>query len=530
MSPAAAGPPGPPGRQDDSDRPTRHARVRARRRRWLRITLYGLVVLLVLSAGGGYFVFRRLNGNISSSALFTGTTGGAGVQKADDQGRFPVNVLVIGTDSRASKENCKLGGACDETHNNADVELLVHVSADRTNITAMSIPRDTMTDLPGCKNATTGESVAARYGQINTSLQYGPGCTVAAIHQLTGITIDHFAMVDFSGVIDMSDATGGVQICVDNNVYDTYSHLKLSKGKHTLKGEAALQFVRTRHGFGDGSDLGRTYGQHAFLAAAIRSLKDKGTLLNPTKLYSVASAATKALTVDEGLDSIPKLIDLATEFNKVDTDRITFTTMQTVPDPNNANRVVPAAAAQKLFDTILDDRSLSKDKNAATSTTTASPSATAATYFSVQVRNRSGKDGRARKVTQTLKGDGYIAATDSSTGTAQERTSILYSGKYQLDQAQQLASDLGVPSSLLAVDPDVEVVTLVVGEDWTTGATYPQLTDEEREDALTDSHASSAKTAGCVPVSTQNTVTYNGVSMSPIRAYALATGVKDSGS
>ncbi|GAA3612417.1 LCP family protein [Kineosporia mesophila] len=510
----------------------RHARVRARRRRWLRIALYGLVVLLVVSAGGGYFMFRRLNGNISSSALFTGTTGSAGVQKADDQGRFPVNVLVIGTDSRASKENCKLGGACDETHNNADVELLVHVSADRTNITAVSIPRDTMTDLPGCKNATTGESVAARYGQINTSLQYGPGCTVAAIHELTGITIDHFAMVDFSGVIDMSDATGGVQICVDNNVYDTYSHLKLSKGKHTLKGEAALQFVRTRHGFGDGSDLGRTYGQHAFLAAAIRSLKDKGTLLNPTKLYGVANAATRALTVDEGLDSIPKLIDLATEFNKVDTDRITFTTMQTVPDPNDSNRVVPAAAAQKLFDTIVDDRSLSKDKNAATSTatTSASPSTTAATYFSVKVRNRSGKEGRAKKITQVLKGDGYIAATDSTTGTARERTAILYSGKHQLDQAQQLASDLGVPSSLLAVDEDVDVVTLVVGEDWTTGETYPKLTNEERQDALTDSHASTAKTSGCVPVSTQNTVTYNGVSMSPIRAYALATGVKDSDS
>lgn len=506
----------------------RHARGEVKRRPWLRLTLYTLVGLLVLGAGGGFYVYQRLNGNIASSALFTGTTGGAGVQKADDQGRFPINVLVIGTDSR-NGENCKLGGACDETHSNADVELLVHVSADRSNITAMSIPRDTMTELPGCQDASSGQSVSERYGQINTSLMYGPGCTVAAIHQLTGITVDHFVLVDFAGVIAMSDATGGVEVCVDNDVYDTYSHLKLSKGKHTLKGEAALQFVRTRHGFGDGSDLGRTYGQHAFLSAAIRSLKDKGTLLNPTKLYGVADAATKALTVDDGLSSIPKLVDLATEFNKVDTDRITFTTMQTVPDPNNANRVVPADAAQKLFDTIVADRSLSKDKKAAASasaTPTVEP--TSATYFSVQVRNRSGVDGRATKLTDVLKGQGYIAATDSAAGDVQASTRILYSGKHQLEQAEQLAADLNVPSSLLEVDKKVDVVTLAIGEDWATGDSYPKITKAQREEALADSHASSASKSGCVPVSTQNTVTYNGVSMSPIQAYALATDRRDS--
>ncbi|GAB6902883.1 LCP family protein [Kineosporia succinea] len=506
----------------------RHAHhQQARRRRWIRFTLYGLVVVLLLGTGGGFLVYQHLNGNISSSALFSGTTGSAGVRKADEQGRFPINVLVIGTDSRSSKENCKLGGACDEEHSNADVELLVHVSADRSNITAMSIPRDTMTDLPGCQDTTTGTSVQARYGQINTSLNYGPGCTVAAIHELTGITIDHFVLVDFSGVIAMSDATGGVEVCVDNNVYDTYSHLKLAKGRHTLKGEAALQFVRTRHGFGDGSDLGRTYGQHAFLSAAIRSLKDKGTLLNPTRLYGVADAATKALTVDDGLDSIPKLIDLATEFNKVDTDRITFTTMQTEPDPNNSNRVVPATTAQKLFDTIVDDRSLSKDKNA-TSSAGPSPSESSGSYFSVQVRNRSGVNGRAKKITQSLRTEGYIAATDTVTGENEARTAILYRDKHQLEQAQQLADDLNVPTSLLTRDEDVKVVTLVVGQDWTTGATYPKITNEQREEALTDSHASTAKESGCVPVSTQNTVTYNGVSMSPVQAYALATNVKDS--
>lgn len=516
----------------------RHARGRIRLTPWGKIAIGAVVTVMAGTLGGGAYMYQRLNGNIESAALFTGTTGDAGVQKADEQGRFPVNILVIGTDSRSSEANCKLGGACDPSPNasgsgrypraaNADVQLLVHLSADRTNITAMSVPRDTLTQMPGCEDPETGNSVAERYGQINGSLVYGPGCSVAAIHQLTGITIDHFVMVDFAGVIAMSDATGGVEVCVDNNVFDTYSHLKLSEGKHTLKGESALQFVRTRHGFGDGSDLGRTYGQHAFLSAAIRSIKDKGTLLNPAKLYGVADAATKALTVDEGLNSIPKLVDLATEMNKVDTDRITFTTMQTVPAPSDANRVVPADAAEKLFSTIIEDRSLSKAEGE-TSTPTPSPStATASRDFSVQVQNRGGTDGRAGELTSVLAEKGYDARTDTSTGDLAPRTSIIY-GEGQLEQAQQLAADLKVPSGLVSMDEDADEVTLAIGKDWTTGDTYPKTTKKDRAEALADANARSAKKSECVPVSTQNTVTYNGVSMSPPQAYALATDKKDS--
>jgi LCP family protein required for cell wall assembly len=530
---------GPEFEPEDDARPVRHARGNAHRRRWPRVVLYTLVFLLVVSAGGGFYVYHRLNANIASSDLFSGTTGSEGVKKADAEGRFPVNVLVIGTDSRADAADCKLGGACGDTAGLADVELLVHVSADRSNISAVSIPRDLMTDLPGCKDTENGTSVGERYGQINASLVYGPGCTVAAVHQLTGVTIDHFAMVDFSGVIAMSDATGGVGVCVNNNVYDDYSHLKLSKGKHTLKGQAALEFVRTRHGFGDGSDLGRTYGQHAFLSGAIQAIKAKGTLLNPTKLLGVANAATKALTVDDGLDSIPKLISLAKEFNKVDTDRITFTTMQTAADPNNSAKVVAAPAAAKLFATLVDDRSLSKAKSTATSTASASASAsptpaatpTSKTFFSVKVQNHSGIDGRATKVSTALKKEGYIATADASSSELATHTQILYSGKSQVLQAQQLATDLDVPTSLLKADKSVSVITVALGQDWTTGTRYPALTKADKAEALSGSHASSAASkSSCVPVSTYVTSRFHGVKMSPIQAYTLATnaGVKDS--
>src|SRR4051794_1740200 len=234
-----------------SERPYRRHGRGPRRRTGLRRSLIAALTLSLILTGAGIYLYRQLSGNIRQVPLFSGTTGNAGQEKPDVFGRLPINLLVIGSDSRAKKANCKLGGGCTGTGQNADVEMVVHVSADRSNITVMSVPRDTVADLPGCTDRSTGQKVAARYGQINGTLEYGPGCTVAAVHQLTGIPIDHFIMVDFAGVIAMSDSVGGVSVCVSDNVYDPYSHLKLAAGKHVLKGLAALEFLRSRHAFGD---------------------------------------------------------------------------------------------------------------------------------------------------------------------------------------------------------------------------------------------------------------------------------------
>ena len=354
----------------------RRARPVRRGRRALKIAAICLSVLTVATAGAGWWFYQHLNGNIHSVAL----DGKGGAEKADAFGRTPINILVMGSDGRTSKADCKLGGGCSRTGvqsgSNADVEMVVHISADRSNATVMSIPRDTMTNVPACKDSANGTSTPGYYGQINSALQYGPACQVATVHRLTGIPIDHFVKLDFSGVVKMSDAVGGVSVCVSDNVYDTYSHLKLAKGTHTLQGDAALEFVRSRHGFGDGSDLGRTVSQHLFLSAMIRKFKSAGTLTDPGKVYSLADAATKALTVDTGLGSVTRLVDLATDLNKVPSKRMTFTTMQTAADPTNANRVVPAASAKSLFATIANDQSLTSDSGTKKKSS-ASPSASA---------------------------------------------------------------------------------------------------------------------------------------------------------
>ncbi|WP_329586688.1 LCP family protein [Kitasatospora sp. NBC_01250] len=343
------------------------------RRRGLRILACTTAGLVLVTAGAFGYLYEKLNGNIKHAPLFAGTSGDAGHEKPDAFGRTPINILLIGSDSRDNAADCAIGGDCGPGAN-ADVQMVLHVSADRSNATVLSIPRDTMTDLPACTDSQKKTSMKARFGQINSTLDYGPGCAVAAVHQVTGIPIDHFMMVDFTGVVQMSDAIGGVPVCVSDNVYDPDSHLKLTKGTHTLQGMSALQFVRTRHGFGDGGDLERTVAQHMFLGSMVRQLKSAGTMTNPAAVLSLANAATKALTVDDGLKSITQLVGLADDLNKVPMDRITFATMQNQPDPSNPNRVLVSPAAKNLFTTIINDQPLTTGSGDDSAAATQAPS------------------------------------------------------------------------------------------------------------------------------------------------------------
>ncbi|WP_460071197.1 LCP family protein [Streptomyces sp. YKOK-I1] len=522
-----------PGRGARRGRPVR------RGRRVLRIAGLFLAVLVLGTAGAGWWFYQHLNGNINSVSI----DGKGGKEKADAFGRTPINILVMGSDARTSKADCKLGGGCSQTgvqsgNGNADVQMVVHIAADRSNATVMSIPRDTMTNVPACKDSESGQSTSGYYGQINSALQYGPACQVSTIHQLTGIPIDHFVKLDFSGVVKMSDAVGGVSVCVDANVYDTYSHLKLSKGTHTLKGVAALEFVRSRHGFGDGSDLGRTVSQHIFLSAMIRKFKSAGTLTDPTAVYSLADAATKALTVDDGLGSVKKLIGLAADLNKVPTKRMTFTTMQTAPDPADSDRVVVGAGAKTLFSTIAGDQSLttgSGGKSAAASATakaTATASAVPASEVAVTVENGTTITGRASAVAGALTDAGFSSGTTTANAPSPAATTTLTYGTGQKGAARTAAKTLGLPSSHLK-QGSATGLTLVIGSDWPSGTTYPGGTSSpapaDTKAAVSNAHAQTADEAKtCAEVSRFRTVALNGVPMTPTQAYAAARDKPDS--
>ncbi|MBO1754525.1 LCP family protein [Allobranchiibius sp. CTAmp26] len=428
-------------------------RAALRRTHLRRRILLGLAAVMVVIVAAGALIVHHLNGNIRTVAIPKGIVG---TESTDAKGRAPINILVMGSDTRGSSADCAIGGDCKASTStatgkgatslsaNADVEMLVHISADRTNASITSIPRDTVVDIPQCTDPATGRAVAPHRERVNSTLQYGPTCTLQTVHNLTGVPIDHFAVIDFAGVVTMSDAVGGVNACVNENVYDTYSHLKLKKGSHTLKGKSALEFLRTRHGFGDGGDIGRTVAQHLFLSAMLRQFESASTLANPVRLYDLADAATKAVTVDDGLGDIGKLTGMAKELNKIPGKRITFTTMPTVPNPQNPNEVVPASNAAALFAKIKADTSLTaspkKKSSGASSSSPGSSSSTTPTP--------SGSTTPTTGATGSGTGTDYATTVDKAVGCAQvAQVPTVQINGVAMTPAQAYAASPNVPDS-----------------------------------------------------------------------------------
>jgi len=398
-----------------------------------------------------------------------------------------LNILLIGSDARDNEENQKLGGAKDTFGGapRADVQMLLHVSADRSNMSVVSMPRDTLLYIPKCTDPDTGKVYPATTlrAMTNESLERGgPGCTVATWEKLTDIHIDHFMMIDFAGVVSMADAIGGVPVCVDANIYskDRQGHgsgLKLEKGTTYVKGKQALQWLRTRYGFEDGSDLARAKAQHQYMNAMVRELRKNAKLSNPGKLRSLAEAATSALTVDEGLGSVAELYDLAGELKKVPTARITMTTM---PNRYVGARVEPTEDATKLFRLVREDIALDgKNKKKSAEETTSKDPAAADDEIAVQVQNGTRTDtlapvsGRASGIAQLLVGKGFTQTRpDASSAPAEETTVVRYPSADLEGDAQRVAKALGIPMSAVEKSTDVSGVTLVVGADWREGTAY----------------------------------------------------------
>ncbi|MBB4894848.1 LCP family protein required for cell wall assembly [Streptomyces olivoverticillatus] len=477
---------------------------RSRAARIARWSALGLAVLILGVSAAGYLYYEHLNGNIKKNKLNLGDKQlDRSVANAD--GQRPLNILLLGSDSRASKANQELGGARDDADRPAlaDVQMLLHVSADRSNMSVISVPRDTRVTIPKCTDPEDGKVYKETNRQIiNTSLANGgPGCTVATWEELTGIPIDHFMMVDFSGVVSMADAVGGVPVCVDANVYDDKSGLRLQKGTHTVKGQQALQWLRTRHGFEDGSDIGRTHAQHIYMNSMVRQLKAGSKLTDPNQLTDLAEAATKALTVDKDLGSVKKLYDLGNDLKRVPSGRITMTTMPWATDPQDPDaHVIPKPGdADKLFslvrnDIALDGKDKKKDDKAGASAAPAAPKSDIA----ITVFNGTGTaveppaTGRGADIAEFLVKQGFTKATSDSSPRAQADTTITYPKATQRGDALAVAKALGLPDTAVRHSPEVQQMTLTVGGDWRTGTAYPKTQDDETDPSATPSASTSA--------------------------------------
>ncbi len=328
--------------------------VRRRRRRWVRITAFGVTGLLVAAGGIGWAVYAKLSGNITPDEAAAAELARYDRERPTSLVKDARNILLIGSDSREGGDNARYGR--DSGTERSDTTILLHLSAGRDNATAVSIPRDLMVNLPGCRRP-NGSRSAPRFAMFNQAFQLGgSACTIRTVEKLTDIRVDHHVVVDFHGFKKMVDAVDGVEVCLRQPIDDRAAKLRLPAGRVTLDGEQALGYVRARKTLGDGSDTERMERQQHFLGALVNKVRSNDVLLNPAKLYPVLDAATSSLTTDPELASLRGLYALVRGLRDIPMEQVQFLTVPRESYAYDANRdQLVEPAAKRLFERLRTD-------------------------------------------------------------------------------------------------------------------------------------------------------------------------------
>ena len=335
--------------------------------RALSLVVVGVFAFGATAAGAVYYRFQNNIESVDVSALLgedpeapkepTGIT--------DPNAGLPITILLLGSDDR-SGVNAELGG--ENPGMRSDTTIVLHISADRSRMEMVSIPRDSLVDVPSCTmtdGSTTSASedtmfnaIFARGWDTGGDIASAVGCTQKTVESLTGLDLDGFALVDFAGFQGMIDALGGVPMCIPEDIESPDASLYLSAGVQTLNGTQALGLARARSGTGpnmDGSDLNRIGRQQELLAATMRAVLDQNILTNGPALLQFVNAATSSLTASPDLASIPNMSGLAYSMRGISSDKITFMTIP-VATATNKNRVVWTSEADTIWSNMVADQ------------------------------------------------------------------------------------------------------------------------------------------------------------------------------
>lgn len=389
----------------------------------------------------------------------------------------------------------------------ADTDILLHVAEDRTNATALSIPRDLIADVPDRPTKQPDGSIKTIPGtdniRFNASLGRDPGRTV---EQLTGgIKVDHFMMADFNAVKTLTTAVGGVEVRLNHAVHDKEAHLQLPAGPSKIEGEKTLAFVRTRYSRGNHGDLDGIKVQQQFLSSLFRKMKSDSTLSDTSKLLDLAEAATETLTIDRGSGSISRLKDVAMELKKVPPNHISFVTMPVLDNPADGKCLKAVieneAPAQQVFAMIKGDASLTEVKKKAKADAKLKGPRSAAADVRVGIYNAGAPGGSAQTTLAWLQNQKGVPKSTQlgNTGAKQQRTTLEYAPD-QADQAREPADIMGLPASALkpgkseSNSQGLPAIVLTLAEDF-KGAGVPPTTRTKAPAGVPQSTANEVKCA-----------------------------------
>lgn len=347
-------------RRRSGSAPIRHGRLRSRNPivTLARILAGALAVLLVSGGSVAAIAAWDITSSIKPGIHLAHLPGHSDAPPPDigaiDGG---VNLLLAGTDTRTGQggsfaTKAELAGSSGVGNN--DVTMMLHIAQDHHSVTVVSFPRDAMVAVPACPQSGGGTYPASSKVMLNTTLSRGGlSCVVLTIEKLTGVQIPFAAEISFDGVIALSDAVGGVTVCLATPIHDPYTNLDLDAGQQTIVGAQALAFLRTRHGVADGSDLGRISNQQVFMSALARKITSGGVLGNPLMLYPLAKAAASNMVLSDTLTNPTTMVQIALALKDTGLANMVFLQYPTMADPDNPNRVVPLTSAAAILDAAL---------------------------------------------------------------------------------------------------------------------------------------------------------------------------------
>ena len=431
-----------------------------------------LSLLILLGSGWAWAQYRSFTGDIKRLAIPSGQTA-AGRKNIDGSDQ---NILIVGNDDRSTASPAELqalGTTADGGSLNTDTMMLMHVPANGSKATVISFPRDSLVDIPGYGQAKLNSAYVDGVNGSHGDKAAGAALLIKTIENMTGLSIDHFVAVDLLGFYRISNAIGGVTVCLngpmrpatsvgqEGNGYDSgyepdgtfvrsYSGINLPAGKSVISGSEALAFVRQRHGL-PGGDLDRIKRQQYFLSAVFRKVSSAGTLLNPLKLQNLLKAISSSLTMDSSLDPLK----LAQQMQNLQAGNVTFTTIPTngTTDVNGVGNVVVVntAAMPDFINALIGNPSADAFKTAKA----ADPAS-----VTVSVVNDTNSNGLEATNAAALRAAGFKTTLPPATSDVSDKTTIKYP-KGMESQAKALQAQ--VPSAVVTQSADVTGVTLVLG-------------------------------------------------------------------
>lgn len=327
-----------------------------------RLTAIASGVILVIATVAGVlgFAARNLADNIKALEVI------ASPKPVSETG--PLNILLMGTDTRTGQG----GGFGDETElggeGRSDTTMLIHLSGDRKSAIVVSIPRDSVVNIPACTKS-DGTTTSETSGLFNSAFSIaGPGCTIKTVETLTGITINHAVIVDFVGFSSIVDALGGIKVCLTepiNEPVENGAGINLPAGVQVLDGKSALGLMRARYTLADGSDLKRIERQQEIISITIDQITEKNLVTDAPQLYRVLNAATSTLQMDPGLADLDSLLTLTTSLSSLGSKNVSFLTVPYVGTPDG-NHVQWTDAANEIWSAIINDTGWPPNPNATT--------------------------------------------------------------------------------------------------------------------------------------------------------------------